>query len=480
MKKIIFTIAILWIIPWNSYAYTITETTAYFNENGFLGIPCVLVPNVSNSNYWVSGIGTSTYPLLMDIVQSNVSGYGPLDSQDYCNGLTNAQTFANSVMSGEPAGIYYYFNGYYTSISPADVDYYYIWFEWDGSTITDFHYGPTETEIYYLDPSGRETVASSTSNTFYADLYLAEKDYQSGEYIELKYVRQQDLQAAVANQDLLWTTLTLNDTITYGYNFLSTTTDSLGMDGVYYLKATLKKPTNWWQTTLNWINPFTTTEYGIITSTTTTFVYGGKTAFDELIEDTQEVFNFDLASSTATENIKEACKLDTNWNIKDCIKSLFVPNWPEIYPKMTDLKNGILNSFPIGYFSEFVTIMSTSTAGTLTVIDATLPSPLGLGSGHHIHLDLTGVLDPILNATTTIFNNESANDTRSLYEITVYYWKILVYVGAMLYVLTRIVGAGLMPRYSNSVTEGYIETVNKKGEVSRNYVNRRSRTKNFK
>ena len=108
--------------------------------------------------------------------------------------------------------------------------------------------------------------------------------------------------------------------------------------------------------------------------------------------------------------------------------------------------------FPIGYITDFVTIVSTSTESSLVVVDATLPSVLP-GGGAHIHIDLAHILDPVLNATSTIFNNESAPSTQTFYEITSHYWNIVLYLAVVFYIIARIVGSHIVPDLGHMNTD---------------------------
>jgi len=262
-----------------------------------------------------------------------------------------------------------------------------------------------ETEFFNLNPSNGETRATSTSNTLYADLYLLEKDYVADSYIKLSYVRQQDLQSAIANQDLLWTTFELNDIITSGYNFVATSTGDLGLYGVYIFKAELRKPNSWWSTALSWFNPFTSTDPDIITSTSTTFTYGQMTTFDQYVASTTEYFGDFIASSTTSmEQVQESCNPISGFDLMTCISGLFIPSKGDITNAINTFKENIATRFPLGYLNDFISIISTSTIGTMTVLDAEMPEALGLGKST-IRLDLTGVLDPYLNATTSQFSN---------------------------------------------------------------------------
>jgi len=128
------------------------------------------------------------------------------------------------------------------------------------------------------------------------------------------------------------------------------------------------------------------------------------------------------------------------------LKYLFIPDGPTIATYWDYAWNNITTSFPIGYVTDFVTIMSTTTASSLTVIDATIPTGIA-GAGASIHLDLANVLDPFLYATTSSFVNSSASSTDTFYDITSVYWNKIVWFLFFMYILTRILGTAIIPNF---------------------------------
>jgi len=135
--------------------------------------------------------------------------------------------------------------------------------------------------------------------------------------------------------------------------------------------------------------------------------------------------------------------------VTDCLAFLFIPDANYLNGTINNFKTNVSTHFPLGYITDFLSILSTSTEGTLTVIDATLPM---LG-GPHVHLSIANVLDPLLNATTSQFTNESAPSTDTFYEITSHYWNILVYIGTLLYLLGRILGSHLIPDFGGRINK---------------------------
>jgi len=364
-----------------------------------------------------------------------------------CQGI-NASTTIKCNLNNQPfseasTGTYWFLQGNGTATS--------TWYNlnFDGTTWTGGSFIDNTTGIKFFDPSNGETVASSTSNTLYVDFFLTEEDYSPDSFLRIKYVRKQDLQATVANQDLLWTTLDLNDIITSGYHSVATTTGSLGLDGTYYFKAELRKNPTWWSTALSWFNPFTNRDPDIITSSSTTFIYGEMTGFDRYVASSTESFNNFVASSTLSiEKVKESCNPLSGFDLLTCLSGLFIPSSGDISNAVDQFKTDISTHFPLGYFSDFINIISTTTTGELTVIDAELPEALGLGKPT-IRLDLAHSLDFILNATTSEFSFSSstgASSTETFYETTSYYWNILVYVLTLFYLLSRLIGQAIIPR----------------------------------
>jgi len=136
-----------------------------------------------------------------------------------------------------------------------------------------------------------------------------------------------------------------------------------------------------------------------------------------------------------------ACNpLADEWNITDCVLSMFLPDNDFTARKVGEMSATITNAWPIGYITDFVSIVSTTTVGTLTPIDATIPNGIP-GAGAHITLSLANVLDPVLNATTSVFVNASAPSTDTFFEITNYYWSIICYILVVLYIIGRVMGS---------------------------------------
>lgn len=150
----------------------------------------------------------------------------------------------------------------------------------------------------------------------------------------------------------------------------------------------------------------------------------------------------------------ETCDtLDLPCHIRNAFGTTFYPSITSQETLSSTLSaDNLKYRFPLGYVTDFVTIISTSTESSLVVVDATLPSVLP-GGGAHIRIDLSHILDPVLNATSTIFNNASAPSTQTFYEITSHYWNIVLYLAVVFYIIARIVGSHIVPDLGHMNTD---------------------------
>lgn len=193
------------------------------------------------------------------------------------------------------------------------------------------------------------------------------------------------------------------------------------------------------------------------------FVVGSSTFIGKLFSNTSNSISTILnqtASTTAQTSVELAypCSLwDNGSTVITCLGFLLVPSITDIENLGGDLKDNVLTHFPLGYITDFVAILGNSTTSQLYVINATLPSALGLGSNKSITLSVNHVLDFVLNATTSQFTNASAPDTRSLFDITNDYWKKLLYLGLIFYIVSRLLGSHLMPNWIDNADTNEVE-----------------------
>ncbi|MEN9919425.1 MAG: hypothetical protein RL662_1861 [Bacteroidota bacterium] len=200
-------------------------------------------------------------------------------------------------------------------------------------------------------------------------------------------------------------------------------------------------------------NPFGIVENNIVESQDTSnplaqyhlYTVGGSTTIGGLRQNASNQLET-ILSSTSTANLAD-CNILSGFDFGDCMAFSFIPSTAQLNNFGNTLSQTILYKFPIGYVWSVVGILNSTTTTAIPVINATLPSMLP-GGGSNIQLALTpGILDPILNATTSIYANVStATSSATLYTTTSYYWNILVYMAVAMYLLSRILGTHLIGR----------------------------------
>jgi len=316
---------------------------------------------------------------------------------------------------------------------------------------TDIYLGDADnsTHIISLDPADGfvATSTGSTTDVVWNYVYNINEEDIGTAFSVLVTLHNID-------QNVLLSTIFSEDDIIV-YDFVATTSGIGGgsgfftlKNGNYRIKAELSK------TLFGLRIPFQTP----YDTRSNQFIVGSSTFIGRLSQNSYSSLNglYANASSTASYSYNlNTCNpftgspstlfLNTAFDVGTCAGVLFIPDQGLLNDSLDSLKENVLNRFPLGYVTDFVSIVATTSTSSLTVIDAYTPSVLP-GGGSHIRLDLAGVFDTMLYATTSKYANVSASSTRTFYEITSDYWKIIVYVTAFLYILGRIVGTQSVPQ----------------------------------
>jgi hypothetical protein len=175
-------------------------------------------------------------------------------------------------------------------------------------------------------------------------------------------------------------------------------------------------------------------------STTTYFTIGTTTNAGHVSTYVASTTASLIGSQYANGYSLNACNpLSGDFDIVDCILSLFFPDSGYISRKLGQQANMLLTAFPLGYITDFVSILSTSTVGSLTAMEGTIPNGLP-GAGTFFSLSLNNGLDTLLTATSSQFKTATEDDERSFYDITSDYWNIVVSVLFVMYLAMRILG----------------------------------------
>jgi hypothetical protein len=296
------------------------------------------------------------------------------------------------------------------------------------------------TRIISTDPTYDEIVATTT--TIGANVYINADQWREGMYLHVNLINN-TLSASGGSALDAWEAAFggIDFELDAGANIVSTTTFFI-FPGQVNATWSVKIPN---QTPLiGSLLPDQT-----ITSTTTQFVVGYRTALDIVMASTSDALISALITGTTTQSVLRCNPI--NFDIVVCAISLVYPSQAVLQADFDQIRTNLLEKWPIGYVTRMIDILTASTSAYIPLIDVTIPAGV-VGSGSHIRLDANNALDYILNATTSAFANVSASSTETFYEITSYYWDIFVYILLGLYILRRILGAHLIPQFNHKKT----------------------------
>jgi len=306
------------------------------------------------------------------------------------------------------------------------------------------------------------TTATSTYSKVVLDLYDYQADPNTGGHIRLE-------QSAP-----------VIDTVGASYGFFNV--ESMGLTSghryTYYTRLysptlgsyTAPFPNNY--SSFCYMSCGTTTDYSTTTPVISTTTNPFSTSTNPFVFSTSTTSSFSpsmIFDSQTVLNARMYCDFFSYpalFDFSNCLYYMFIPDSSDFSRFFTAFKNSVLARVPFlgGFF------LTTSTS--LPVINATVPNGV-VGTGATLSLDFNHSLDWLLNSTSTKFNNVSASSTQTLFQITYPYWKIFIYFGFALYVLSRV--------FSSSIFGGGIGTVAKMSsqqkqnavDVYKNYLNRK-------
>lgn len=232
--------------------------------------------------------------------------------------------------------------------------------------------GATNTHFVSVTPYDEQTIATSTIATVGAVIYVNEDDFEDDMFLRIKYARQSNSQAAIANVDGLFTTV---DIPIEGptANFLSDS-ESILLPGRYTMVQEIRRPSTV-SSILSWFGLGNLYDAGLLVSTTTEFFAARPTAYDILLASSTEAINNYIASSTIS---LSSCTTWTNFGLFDCLNVLFIPQPDKMAQAFTNIKNGFLSYVPFGYVTRAVTILTSTTTADLPDLSYTFASDIGI------------------------------------------------------------------------------------------------------
>lgn len=404
----------------------------------------------SGSNIAISLVRSATYPSYGTSSEAsilhNLGSHTLCDTIDpfpllTCNNFTITWDFsAESIPDGD-FWVYIVNNGW--GISDDQISYYQFnksgsVYTYNGNSFID------NTHIISVDPIDNSSVATGTPVTISTDIYINQNDITEDTILRQTV----ELTNAPVLGNIWGGTgdfvTQQAQTLVYEYDidsegfFTFSTTTTFSQIGERTLTTEI----------INDVGFFQEIIYGddIVVSSSTSFLVGTTTSGDLITQSISDsLVGLSATGSTTIDTLSVACSpFSGNFDIVLCAYRMVVPDSQTANALFQETYEMVFTRAPFGYFTDFISIMSTSTVGSLTVIDATLPAGVA-GAGSHITLDLTNVLDDFLNATTGSFINESASSTKTFYEITSYYWNIIINILFVLYAMRRLLGSHIIP-----------------------------------
>jgi len=294
----------------------------------------------------------------------------------------------------------------------------------------------TTTQIVDFEPANGTTTPNPVD--FSLTVYVADADVDSPYYMNaILYNIDQNVLGVFSFFSPDDFTVFNEDITTVGLHYFSTSTTL--SEGNYRVEACISK------LAYNLHIPWSTVD----DCQSHQFVVGTPTFIGNISQNSWSAMNEYYASSSATSTASLAgtCVPYIGFDVRDCLAFLFVPDSYLLQTTFANFRLNVFTHFPVGYVTDFLSIISSSTPASLILLDVTLPAGM-IGAGSRLTLDATNVFDFVLNATTSQFAGVSASDDRTFFEITNQYWSYLVFLGALFYILRRIMGSGVIPHMS--------------------------------
>lgn len=243
----------------------------------------------------------------------------------------------------------------------------YIEFYWDGSSITPLvATTTTDTSTHFVSVSPVDNAVSTNPViSFSANWHISDADLDSLTTVFSGPENKVTVTAQILDaQDSTWSQQILNWTLPLGTE-TSTSTGNYTFNGsIAHFNYDHNYKVTWQLVGSNYYNFFGPVFY---VTKTIYFTVGSTTEAGHIRQviasSTEATLN---ANNYANGYSLNACNpLSSDWNVTDCVLSMFIPD-PDYYPKaVASLKTGFLARAPMGYATRFVSILSATSTTAL-------------------------------------------------------------------------------------------------------------------
>jgi len=211
-----------------------------------------------------------------------------------------------------------------------------------------------DTAIESMVPPNGGTVGTSTPYSVGAAGYVKTTDFVEGMYLRIE---QKPSNAGSAWAD--WFTPSSLSRRVYEFPIstsgdFSVSTTSLALPnliGEYRLYAQIISP-SYAQSIVNWFG--INSSFSALVSTTSSYVVGQRSAFDDFVDDFETGITDFYASTTVS---WDSCASFTGFSLRDCLNTMFIPPQGAVSDWYDSFRSQFLTYAPWGYVTEFISLL---------------------------------------------------------------------------------------------------------------------------
>lgn len=395
-----------------------------------------------NGTSWVGIFGG--YTSCSVVYQQSISGFTLVDGREYVAFMLEGPTFP----TGGPN---------YTNATG------YISFSY--SSTTGLVLGPLDpfvTRIVDITPTDGYVFASTTTSIdLETQIYISPDDYVEGTVFRMSVLHNGSVQNISALQ--AWETAMSGNYVnrmaiefpvtSSGYHTYATTTTSFDAEGVYTFTNQIVFPATLSETVSNgffgalWdrlsylasIGQGLPPEEQPLISKNTTFVLGSPSWYDTVIADTlADTIFADAAVCKPFVNDIATAFINPDFDILYCLQFLVIPTTAQFQTIGTTFYDNVMVSFPFGYITRFVQILTTATPTQPPALEYTYgTSAPDILQGKDMSFQL---FDGFYIIPTIVADDGS---DKNIWDIIAPYWDALIALGVLGVILTDLLALGL-------------------------------------
>jgi len=300
------------------------------------------------------------------------------------------------------------------------------------------------TRIIYTVPLLDETISSSTDATSGANVYVDPGDFDisDGWRMRQRWGYARDGAFAVGSPENFLTEVEI-DITDGGIQLLTHNAGILDREGGYYLETQLRVDSTVGDL-VHWFGFQDIFDPGLVVSTTTKFYAGEVTAFDTFMDETEQSLIDFAASSTIP---MDACNPSLGFQMRDCLNLLFMWQPQFMGEAWQSLVDGFLSSFPLGYGTRFMEVLSTVQPQALPDVSFSFADdfPVSALAGSNFHFE---VWDYFYTPGSPMYETKSTgDDPKNFWEILEPLYTFMVHMALLLMIISDLTRMNLVHKH---------------------------------